>query len=104
MQLLEIKEIKAGDITLYIKLSIRAMIEYENLSGGSINEMKTTENTIQFIYSTSKAGAKAKGIEFPYTYDSFIDMLDELDYTRIIHDFLDILYNKAEQKKTTTQK
>jgi len=104
MQLLDVKEIKAGDVTLYIRLSMRAMIEYENLSGGTINEMNTTEKTIQFLFCTAKAGAKAKGIDFPYTYDNFIDMLDESDYTQVILDFIAILTNKDEQKKTVIPK
>lgn len=91
MNLLDIKEIKVGSITFYIKLTMRAMIEYENLSGGNIASMDTTEKVIMFFYTTAKAGAKAKGVSFEYTFDSFLDYLDTEDYMSAINDFTSLL-------------
>jgi hypothetical protein len=99
MNLLDIRELKAGDLTLYIKLSMRSMIEFETLSGGSIKQMDTTEKTLMFLYCTAKAGAKSKGVEFKYTFDSFLDMLDEMDYLSVLSDFTNILLEKGEESK-----
>jgi hypothetical protein len=107
MNLLETKEITVGDVTLYIKLTMRSMIEYEKLSGSNIIFMSTTENLVQYLYCTAKAGAKDKGIPFNYTYDTFLDYIDELDYTQILTKFTAIMSetsNIEESKKARKTK
>ena len=53
------------------------MIEYEALSGGNIAAFEGTAKLIMFFYCTAKAGAKSAGTEFKYTYDEFLDLIDD---------------------------
>lgn len=77
MKLLGTKIVKVGSLEWPIKITNRAMIEYETISGGSIISLNSTEKMIQFFYCTAKAGAKSINKEFTYTYDQFLDVIDE---------------------------
>lgn len=77
MKLIDTKKVNIGDNEYPIKITNRAMIEYEKLSGGSILSFDSTEKVIMFFYCTAKAGAKSEGKEFNYTYDEFLDAIDE---------------------------
>ena len=77
MKLLTSKNVKVGDIDFPIKITNRSMIEYEALSGGSIVSFQGTEKLIMFFYCTAKAGAKSAGTEFNYTFEQFLDVIDD---------------------------
>ena len=77
MKLLETKSIKCGDKAFPIKITNRAMIEFEALSGGSITSLEGTQKLLQFFYCIAKAGARSEGKEFTYTYDEFMDVVDD---------------------------
>lgn len=76
MKLLDYKTIKVGDIEFPIRITMRSIIDYESLAGSSITSMDTTEKLVKFFYCTAKAGAKATKEEFTYTYDEFLDVID----------------------------
>ena len=98
MELLEIKRVKVGDRDYPIKITARAMIEYEKLSGKSIAEYEGTENLFQFFYVTAKAGAKSEGIKFEYTYDQFLDAIDDY-YTEAVTNFSMAIFEPGEENK-----
>ena len=82
MNFIEAREVKVGPNTFKVKLTNRAMIEFENLSGTTVSDFKGTEQLIQFFYCTAKAGDK----EFKYTYDEFLDVVDEY-YLDVVTNF-----------------
>lgn len=100
MKLLNTQIVKVGDLEFPIKITNRAMIEYESLSGTTISSFNGTENIIQFFYCTAKAGAKAEGIEFKYTFDEFLDTIDDY-YMDVITNFTKVLSTESggERKK-----
>lgn len=77
MKLLEVKTIKCGELVFPIKITNRAMIEFEALSGGSITSLEGTEKLMQFFYCIAKAGARSESKEFAYTFDEFMDATDD---------------------------
>lgn len=77
MKLLGNKNVKVGDTNFPIKITNRSMIDYEALSGSNISSFEGTEKLIMFFYCTAKAGAKSEGVEFKYTYNEFLDVIDD---------------------------
>lgn len=99
MKLLDNQSVKVGDKNFPIRVSVRAMIEYEKLTGKPITSFEGTEDLIRFFYVTAKAGAKAEGNPFSYTYEQFIDLIDDY-YADAITNFSKVIYEGGEQKKT----
>ena len=85
MRLAETKSIRIGEKSFPIKLTNRSMIEYEALTGETMVNLQGSERLVKLFYCTAKAGAKAAGHEFSYTYEQFLDVID--DY------YLDVLNN-----------
>ena len=85
MKLAEVKSIKVGEKTFPVKLTNRAMIEYEALTGETMINLQGSERLAKLFYCTAKAGARGAGHEFAYTYEQFLDVID--DY------YLDVLNN-----------
>lgn len=105
MKLLNTQSVQVGEMSFPIKLTNRAMIEYENLSGANLSKLSNTEDIIQLFYCTAKAGAKSLGIEFNHTYDEFLDLIDEY-YSDVITNFTKVLSEEsggAEKKQKTKQ-
>lgn len=76
MELLENKIVKVGDREFPIRVTNRAMIEYEKLAGSSISDMDGHERLIKFFYCTARAGAKSEGKEFNFSFEQFLDAID----------------------------
>jgi hypothetical protein len=79
MKLLEGKKIRIAGNDFSLRITVRAMIEYENLTGESISDMKggQTEKLIKFFYVIAKAGARNEKMEFEYSYEEFLDIIDD---------------------------
>jgi hypothetical protein len=77
MNLSEVKKVKVGSKEIPVKITIRGMIEYNKMSNESVPTFDSTEKIIQFFYCTAKAGAKAEGTPFDYTFDGFLDLIDD---------------------------
>ena len=90
MKLLNIRSIQLNDMTFHIKMTNRAMIEFEEMSGGNMATLKGTNDLLMLFYCTSKAGAKAKDIPFDITFQQFVDVTDE-HYFEIITKFSEAL-------------
>jgi hypothetical protein len=71
MKLLEAKNVKIGETEYPVKMSVRAMISYESLSGHSITKVESVEDVTKLFYCTIKAG----GSEL--SYEQFLDLLDD---------------------------
>jgi hypothetical protein len=95
MKLLEVKTIKCGDKEFPIKITTRAQIEFEALSGGSISSLEGTAKVVQLFYCAAKAGARSEGKEFTYTYDTFLDAIDDY-YFEIMTGMAQVLTSVAE--------
>jgi hypothetical protein len=85
MKLIEVNNVKVGEREFPIKLTNRAMIEYEALTGETVLNLTGSERLVKLFYCTAKAGARSESQEFKYTYDEFLDLID--DY------YLDVLNN-----------
>jgi hypothetical protein len=88
MKLVEVKKVKIGEKSFPIKLTNRAMIEYESLTGDTVLNLAGSERLVKLFYCTAKAGAKSEGHDFKYGYEEFLDLID--DY------YLDVLNNFTE--------
>lgn len=90
MKLTKIKTIEIGEetdkMTFHIKITNRAMIEYEAMCDSDLSAIKGTENLLKLMYCTSKAGAKTKGEPFDITFEQFLDITDEY-YLEIVIKF-----------------
>lgn len=105
MKLLDNKIVKIGELEFPVRITNRAMIEYENMTGSNISKLNGTMNIIQLFYCTAKAGAKSLGKEFIYTFEDFLDTIDDY-YEDVITEFTKALTSesggegkKAQQKK-----
>ena len=77
MKLAEAKKVKVGDLEFSVKLTMRAAIDYEALTGTSIADIEGTEKSMKFFYCCAKAGAKSEGKEFKYSFEDFLDAIDD---------------------------
>jgi hypothetical protein len=90
MKLLQVKNIKIVDTDYPIKMSIRAMIEFEQISGHSISIIETLEDITIIFYCTIKAGGST------LTYNEFMDLID--DKPEALVSFSDLIIEKSEKK------
>jgi hypothetical protein len=96
MKLAEVKYINVGEMRFPIKLTNRAMIEYENLTGESIVSFKGSERLSKLFFCTAKAGAKAEGIPFTYNYETFLDAIDDF-YLDVLQNFTKALFGDMQE-------
>ena len=100
MDLLELKTVRIGDKEFPIKETTRSKIEFETLSGISYFHYVTnfrsisTENQFQYLYCIAKAGAKAKGEKFEYSFDEFIAFTDD-HYSDTLTNFFEAITPKS---------
>ena len=105
MKLAEVKHIKVGEKSFPVKLTQRAMIDYENLTGETIVSFKGSERLCKLFYCTAKAGARAEKRDFDYTFDQFLDVIDDY-YLDVLNNFSGVIFSEftpaegeAEKKK-----
>ena len=69
------KTVKLVDGQEFIfKNTMRTLIIFEELSGNSISDIKTTKDYLQWLYATLSGSNKDT---FKYNFDEFIDLVDE---------------------------
>lgn len=100
MRLLEGKKIRIGKQDFPLRISVRSMIEYEHLAGESVSDMKIgeTEKLVKFFYVIAKAGARSEKKDFKYSYEDFLDMIDD-HYLGFITDLYEAVFEKGDKKK-----
>jgi hypothetical protein len=94
MKLLETKSVKINGTDYPLKMTMRAMIEFEKLSGHTISTVSTLEDVTIMFYCTVKAGG-AK-----LSYDEFLDLID--DHPEVLNSFTDAM-SLEEEKKTVVR-
>ena len=92
MKLLEDKKIKIGDREFTAKMGMRTMINFEKLSGHSIDSIETLEDAIMLFYASVKRSTEL-------TYDEFLDLID--DDMDAVNDFTQWAMVGAVEKKQT---
>jgi len=95
LELLETKYVKIGPITYPIRLSFRALIEYEQHTGKKIQDISGTESLMKLFYYTVKAGARETYMEFLLSYEDFLQRVDF--YPQSFVDFTEILFEEDEE-------
>jgi len=103
MELTKLSSFKIGGIEFNVKFTNRSVIDYEALSGESIvmideSSAKGTKKQLMFFYCTAKAGAKAAGKPFDYSFDQFLDLIDDY-YAETMLEFSKRLYKPKTSKK-----
>jgi hypothetical protein len=91
MKLLETKQIRIGDKEYPAKMSMRAMINFEELSGHSISTVSSLSDITILCFCTIKAG----GTEM--TYEEFMNLID--DKPEILEAFSEAWMEKTDAKK-----
>lgn len=77
LKLLETKYVLVGGAKIPVKLTFRAMIDYEKITGESVQFAIGTEKITVLFFCAAKAGARSVGKEFDYDYEKFLDYIDE---------------------------
>lgn len=92
MKLLEAKKVKIGESEYPVKMSVRAMIDYEALAGHSITKVETVADITKLFFCTVKAGGSQ------LSYEQFLDLLD--DNPGAISEFSNAMAEPGEKKVT----
>lgn len=90
MKLLKEKIIRIGDKEYPLKMSIRSMIEFEEMSGHSITSLGTLRDVTILFYCTIKAGGA------DMTYEEFMNVIDEKP--DILNEFSQLVIEPSEKK------
>jgi hypothetical protein len=76
MRFLKNHKVRIGKHSFYVRITNRAIIEYEELSGDKTMNFESTGNMLKFFYCTAKAGALSEKQKFNYSYSQFLDLID----------------------------
>lgn len=104
MKFVRTEKIKLGKNIFLVRNSNRAIIRYEEINNKQ--EVSTFEDGLKWFYATAWAGAHHAKINFPYTWETFLDLID--DNTEAAQVFaqafgLNLQEQKAEKKKILHQ-
>lgn len=91
MKLLQTKIIKIGDKEYPLKLSLRAMLQFEVLAGHPISEFKESVQEMIYIFFCA---IRAGGAEL--SYDEFLNLID--DQPEILKVFSGTILEQEEKK------
>lgn len=98
----EVKYVNIGELSYPIKLTNRAMIEYEKLTGETIISFRGSERLSQLFFVTAKAGAKATGQVFEYDYEAFLDLIDDY-YIDVLNNFSQAIFEDLTPSKESSK-
>lgn len=100
MKLLEGRDIKVAGTAFPVRISVRAIIEYENLTGESLSDMRggQTEKLMKFFYVIAKAGARSEKKDFNYSYEEFLDIIDD-HYLDFITNLYEAVFSAGDDEK-----
>jgi hypothetical protein len=90
MKLLKDKSVKIGDREYPVKLSIRAMIEFEAMAGKSVSDISTMSDMVMVFFCSFKAGGN------DMKYDAFLTLID--DNPDALDNFSDLMLDSGEKK------
>ena len=93
-------KIKIKDVEYTLKESTRSLLKFEELTKKSVGELNTTfTDNVTLLYCMLFGSNRNT---FKYTYDEFIDVLDEGDTLEMFNEFL--TSQKKENKKKVMKK
>jgi len=95
MKLLATQWLKLGDDRFPYRASFRAMIDFEEYTGKSVDTITKINDIAYFLYASIKAGSKAEKIEFKMSFDKFLDVIDA--YPGILTEISETLFNAGEE-------
>jgi len=104
LELLQTKYIDIGVKRYPVRLSFRAMIEYETMTGLKVQDITGTENMIKLFYCSVKAGSENSYEFFDLSYEDFLSRID--DHPQSFIEFTELLLDKNsndEKKKKKFQ-
>jgi len=90
MKLLEEKKIKISGTEYPLRMSYRAMIEFETISGHSISTLESIKDVTILFYCTLRAGGS------DMTYEQFMDLID--NQLGIVNEFSALMAVNEEKK------
>lgn len=102
MNLAELKYVRVGERDYPVKLTQRAMIEYEKLTGEAIISFRGSERLSKLFYVTAKAGARATSQPFDYDYEGFLDLVDDY-YLDILNNFGGVIFGDTPEQSEVTE-
>jgi len=70
------KAIEINGVKYPMHLGHRAMVEFERTQGKPFQQASGMEDAILILFVSLKSGAKSIDIEFPFTFEAFIDYVD----------------------------
>jgi hypothetical protein len=73
MNIGEVKQVTAGGVDFFVKYSNRAFAAYMDAMS---KNPESYDVKIQYFYDLSKIGAKAKGLDFNYSFEEFSEVID----------------------------
>lgn len=82
--------VKIGSREFIIRITNRAIIEYEELSGDKNLDFSAVGNMLKFFYCTAKAGARSEGKTFKHSYNEFLDIIDDY-FSETVNNFTAVL-------------
>jgi hypothetical protein len=98
MRLSELRYVRVGEMDFPIKVTNRAMILYEQLTGNAVIKFTGSENLTKLFYATAQAGARAEGKPFPYDYEGFLDVIDDY-HMEVVNGFGETIFELITGKK-----
>lgn len=100
MKLLETKKVKVGDLEFPIRKTNRAYILFDELNKDTgLSGKNLRQQTSLLFYCMAKAGAKAENQEFNYTYEQFLDVIDDYPDDVLINFSAAIKSDQPDSKK-----
>jgi hypothetical protein len=104
MELNKVDKFSIGDKVFYAKRTNRAIIEYESSFGKKLTDIATTEEMLQFFFCCAKAGFRSMGESFEYSYEQFLDLIDDYP-NETFQNFMKAIYKpEAEEEKDLSKK
>lgn len=83
---MSIAVVKFGENEFKIKQSFRALLEFEKMSKKKISDMEENITDVMMLFYCI---LKVNNLNFNYSFDSFVDMVDEnIDAFQIFTDYL----------------
>lgn len=86
----------AGEI-IPIRFSILSFMGYSEMFGKEISQCKTVEDQIQYFYAAYKAGCNYEKAESYYTYEEWLQLLD--DYPEALTELTNKMLEANDTKK-----
>ena len=70
------RKYRIGDIDLYFRKCLTGYIAFEKLAGKSVDAIESLEDIILLVYALTKAGMAKEKKPFDYTYEQFLELVD----------------------------